>query len=360
MARSLHPPSRQPDFLARHCERSEAISHTSRSNHEKTGPEEKYKELYNPSAKQVTLVKVPRFNFIMVDGTIPPNIQVGDAADYQNAVETLYGLSYTLKFMVKQRKKDPVDYPVMPLEGIWWAEGSQRNFTVSRKDTWYFTAMIMQPEPVTAALFLEAKEKLRAKKNPLMLDDARFEKFEEGPSIQVMHLGPYSEEPASIAKLVAFSTENGYIRPTASITRSTLATRAAPRPPSCARFFATRSSSKNKMRWFCAFFVLYPFVIPSAAIKTFTQLWGRIAEESLLPNLRNIPFLQKFFLVLYPPKLAQHVQRVGCHPFVHLRAARSAPIHIIRSQRDLVADLGVVAAFRRPSAIRQLFFLQKI
>lgn len=170
----------------------------------------KYKELYNPSAKQVALVKVPRFNFIMVDGTIPPNIQVADAPDYQNGLETLYGLSYTLKFMIKQRKKDPVDYPVMPLEGLWWAEGSQKDFNVSRKDAWYFTGMIMQPEPVTAALFAEAKDKLRAKKNPAMLNDARFVKFEEGPSIQVMHLDPYSEEPASIAKLVAFSTENGY------------------------------------------------------------------------------------------------------------------------------------------------------
>jgi hypothetical protein len=170
----------------------------------------RYKELYNPSAKQVAVVKVPRFNFIMIDGTIPPNIQVDEAADYQNGLETLYGLSYTLKFMIKQRKKDAVDYPVMRLEGLWWAEGSQKDFNVSRKDAWYFTGMIMQPEPVTAALFAEAKEKLRAKKNPVMLDDARFEKFEEGPSIQILHLGPYSDEPTSIAKLVAFSKENGY------------------------------------------------------------------------------------------------------------------------------------------------------
>jgi hypothetical protein len=170
----------------------------------------KYKELYNPSAKQVAVVKVPRFNFIMIDGTIPPNIQVDEAADYQNGLETLYGLAYTLKFMIKQRKKNAVDYPVMPLEGLWWAEGSQKDFNVSRKDAWYFTGMIMQPEPVTAALFAEAKEKLRAKKNPVMLDDARFEKFEEGPSIQILHLGPYSDEPVSIAKLVSFSKENGY------------------------------------------------------------------------------------------------------------------------------------------------------
>lgn len=143
----------------------------------------KYKDLYNPSAKQVTVVKVPRFNFIMVDGTIPPNISVADASDYQNALETLYGLSYTLKFMIKQRKKNPIDYPVMPLEGLWWAKGSQKDFTVSRKDVWHFTALITQPEPVTAALFAEAREKLREKKNPVMLDKARFKAFDEGLSI---------------------------------------------------------------------------------------------------------------------------------------------------------------------------------
>ncbi len=68
----------------------------------------------------------------------------------------------------------------------------------------------MQPEPVTKELFAEARELLRAKKNPVMLDKARFEAYEEGPSMQIMHLGPYSAEPATIEKMVAFAAENGY------------------------------------------------------------------------------------------------------------------------------------------------------
>lgn len=169
-----------------------------------------YKHLYSASAKQVVSVKVPKFNFIMVDGVIPAGLQVDEAPDYQNGLETLYGLSYTIKFMCKQRKKDPVDYPVMPLEGLWWAKGSNKDFNVSRRDDWFFTAMIMQPAPVTKAMFEQGREKLRAKKNPAMLDDARFESFEEGLAVQVMHLGPYSEEPATIARMVAFSEEHGY------------------------------------------------------------------------------------------------------------------------------------------------------
>jgi hypothetical protein len=169
-----------------------------------------YKLLYNPSAKEISVVKVPRFNFIMVSGQIPPIISVADAPDYQAALETLYGLSYTLKFMLKKRAKDPIDYPVMPLEGQWWAKGSDKDFNVSREDTWYFNMMIMQPSVVTKAAFMEAREQLRAKKNPAMLDDARFESFDEGLSIQTLHLGPYSEEPATIRRLVAFGDEHGY------------------------------------------------------------------------------------------------------------------------------------------------------
>jgi hypothetical protein len=171
----------------------------------------KYKELYSPSSKEVVVVKVPKFNFIMIDGSIPAGVQVDQAPDYQNALEALYGLSFTIKFIVKQRKKNPVDYAVMPLEGLWWFTGSDKEFTgVSRKDTWYFTAMIMQPAPVTKAVFEEGREKLRAKKDLDMIDDARFESFEEGLSTQIMHLGPYSEEPATIKRMITFGEEHGY------------------------------------------------------------------------------------------------------------------------------------------------------
>lgn len=169
------------------------------------------KPLYNPSAKEVSVIKVPRFNFIMVDGTIPANTPVAEAPDYLGALETLYGLAYTIKFMCKLRKKDAVDFPVMPLEGLWWTKNSHKSFAVSHTEDWYFTAMIMQPEPVTKAIFTEARQQLRARKNPVRLDEARFESFVEGLSLQIMHLGPYSTEPATIQRMVAFANENGYI-----------------------------------------------------------------------------------------------------------------------------------------------------
>ncbi|MCL5429730.1 MAG: GyrI-like domain-containing protein [Chloroflexi bacterium] len=169
-----------------------------------------YKDLYNPSAKRVVVVKVPRFNFIMVKGTIPANTPVAEAPDYLGALETLYGLSYTIKFACRLRKKNPVDFPVMSLESLWWTKDSHQKFTVGHKDDWFFTALIMQPEPVTKDLFEQACEQLREKKNPAMLDQARFESFEEGLSMQIMHIGPYSAEPATIEKMVAFAAENSY------------------------------------------------------------------------------------------------------------------------------------------------------
>ncbi len=177
---------------------------------EKLDLKKDYKHLYNPSAREVEVVEVPRFNFIMIDGVIPANMAVEDAPDYQHALEALYSLSYTLKFMCKKDPHNPVDYTVMPLEGLWWSNSSSREFTPSRKEAWYFTAMIMQPGPVSPAHFAEAREQLRKKKELRSLDLARFEAFEEGLCTQIMHIGPFSEEPATIARMIAFGEEHGY------------------------------------------------------------------------------------------------------------------------------------------------------
>ncbi|KAA3645383.1 MAG: hypothetical protein DWQ07_13015 [Chloroflexi bacterium] len=170
-----------------------------------------YKELYKPTARKVALVDVPEFNFIMVDGTIPANTEVGDAPDYINGLEALFSLAYTIKFMSKLHKDNPIDYTVMPSEGQWWTDKKFESFKITHDDPWYFRAMIMQPEHITKAMFEEAKEQIREKKNPVMLDQVRFEPFHEGLCVQIMHLGPYSEEPATLEKMEAFMEENGYV-----------------------------------------------------------------------------------------------------------------------------------------------------
>ena len=156
-----------------------------------------YKDLYSPSAKEISVVKVPRFNFIMVSGQIPPIISVADAPDYQAALETLYGLSYTLKFMVKRRTG--TDWGVMPLEGLWWAD-DYSSFTARAKDEWRWTMMIMAPDFITRWMFEEAVART-GKKLGSPPSSLRLEPYDEGLSVQILHFGSYDDEAPTIKRL---------------------------------------------------------------------------------------------------------------------------------------------------------------
>ena len=162
----------------------------------------KLKHLYGPSSKKVVIVEVPPMNYFMVDG------EGGPAAEsYQQAIEALYGLSFTVKFDVK--KGVGLDYTVMPLEGLWWAKDITA-FSADRKDEWQWKMMIMQPDHVTAKHVNAATKQLREKKNPLALDKIRFESYHEGLSVQILHIGPYDDEGPTIAQMHKFIDENGY------------------------------------------------------------------------------------------------------------------------------------------------------
>ncbi len=168
------------------------------------------KHLYAPSAKKIEVVDVPRFNFIMVDGAIEPAHGPGTSPLFKENLGALYGVSYTLKFMVKKRAVDPVDYPVMALEGLWFVEDG--HFDINIKDNWKYTVMIMQPDLVTADLFAEALAQLRKKKGDQpAFSRLRLQPFQEGLCVQTMHIGPYATEPATVARMEAFAAENGYL-----------------------------------------------------------------------------------------------------------------------------------------------------
>jgi hypothetical protein len=166
------------------------------------------KNLYQPSAKQVTLVEVPEFQFAMIDGEIEPGASPGTSPAFQQALEALYGITYTLKFASKLRKVDPIDYTVMTLEAMWWNLGSQ--FNISDPSGWRWTAMILQPEHITMEMYQEALQQLRKKRPSPALDLLRLERFQEGLCMQIMHIGPYATEIATIARMEAFAQENGY------------------------------------------------------------------------------------------------------------------------------------------------------
>jgi hypothetical protein len=168
------------------------------------------KQFYAPPAKKVQLVDVPEFQFAVITGAIEPGVEPGNSPAFASAIQTLYGISYTLKFTSKLRKVDPIDYPVMALEGLWWVEEGE--FTMDRKDNWSWTAMILQPEHITLEMFEEARAQVQKKQGESpTLAQLRLERFREGLCVQALHIGPYSEEPATVAKMDAFAAEQGYV-----------------------------------------------------------------------------------------------------------------------------------------------------
>ncbi len=161
---------------------------------EKIDLKKELKQLYNPSAKEVSIVDVPDMNYLMIDGQGDPST----SEDYKATFEALFGVSYTLKFMIKKGRG--IDYGVLPIEGLWWADDLEA-YVAQRRNEWKWTSMIMQPKYVTAADVEAAIVEVRKKKNPAALDKIRFENLHEGKSAQIMHLGPYSTEAPNIQKM---------------------------------------------------------------------------------------------------------------------------------------------------------------
>jgi hypothetical protein len=167
------------------------------------------KAYYQPLAKKVEFIEVPRFNFLMIDGAIEPGMEPGNSPLFQENTEAIYGAAYTLKFMLKKRGGDPVDYPVMALEGLWDARDGK--FDINVKDNWDYTLMILLPDLITPALLEEALAQMRKKKSDQpAFARLRLESFEEGPCVQTMHIGPYATELETLERMQAFMSENGY------------------------------------------------------------------------------------------------------------------------------------------------------
>lgn len=161
------------------------------------------KHLYQPSAKEVVLIDVPPLNYLMVDGEGDPNTSQA----YADAVEALFAVAYTIKFMVKKGDL-AIDYGVMPLEGLWWAE-DMANFSVDDKSNWQWTMMIMQPDFVTESLVNAAIAEVTKKKNPAAIANVRFATLTEASCAQILHIGPFSAEGPTIEKVHQFIAARG-------------------------------------------------------------------------------------------------------------------------------------------------------
>ncbi len=152
------------------------------------------KHLYTPTSKDFTVVDVPAMSYLMIDGQGNPNT----SQSYVEAVEALYSVSYTLKFMSK--KQLGKDYAVLPLEGLWSAD-DMNAFITRDKDSWKWTMMIMQPDWITSDMVSDALETVMAKKNLPALTRLYFEEYDEGKSVQIMHIGSYDDETPTLHRL---------------------------------------------------------------------------------------------------------------------------------------------------------------
>lgn len=161
------------------------------------------KHLYQASAKEVVAVDVPPMSYLMVDGEGDPNTSQA----FADAVEVLFMVSYTLKFIVK-KGASAIDYGVMPLEGLWWADNMTK-FSATDKSNWKWTAMIMQPSFVASDSVVLAIADVKTRKNPAAISRLRLESFAEGRCAQVLHIGPFAKEGPTIERLHRFIAAQG-------------------------------------------------------------------------------------------------------------------------------------------------------
>ncbi len=159
--------------------------------------------LYQPPADPV-LIRVPPFQFVMIDGTGDP----GTSPDYQAAVAALYAVSYPVVITLKRAGRP--ELKVRPLEGLWWADDLSV-FDPSYEDrrAWHWTMMIRQPDDVPGEVYDAAFGKMGRKTGPAVADRVRLERFDEGLCAQIMHHGPYAYEGPSIVRLHGFAAARG-------------------------------------------------------------------------------------------------------------------------------------------------------
>jgi hypothetical protein len=161
------------------------------------------KAFYHPPSSSPVIVEIPPMNYLMVDGHGDPNT----APEFAAAIEAIYPLAYAIKFTAKKRLG--LDYTVMPLEALWWAD-DMTSFTNGNKSNWDWTVLIRQPDFIESALVEEMRDQVARKSNPSWLGKLHFDMIHEGFCVQMMHIGPFSAEGPNIAWMHRYAVEQGY------------------------------------------------------------------------------------------------------------------------------------------------------
>ena len=166
------------------------------------------KDIYLPAQKP-QLIEIPKYRYFLISGEGNPN-----SDDFAEAVQALYSLSYSLKMMPKKGKTPEgyYEYTVFPLEGFWDLKEEKRTTGKFDKEDLVYTIMIRQPDFVDDKLAHEVIETVKKAKPQRFLEKVVFGHFEEGLSLQIMHVGPYDEEPKTFRILEDYCLKNRLIR----------------------------------------------------------------------------------------------------------------------------------------------------
>lgn len=165
-----------------------------------------YKEFYLPKNKP-SLVEVPNINYIAVRGKGDPNEEFGE---YKQSISMLYGIAFTIKMskLGDHRIDGYFDYVVPPLEGFWWQDGG-REIDYNHKENFRWISLIRLPDFVTREDFRWAIEEATRKKKS-DFSGVEFLTYSEGLCVQCMHIGPYDDEPATVALMKEYAERSGY------------------------------------------------------------------------------------------------------------------------------------------------------
>lgn len=163
------------------------------------------KNEYTASQKEPKLVEMPKLRYLALQGTGNPSTSLM----YQEAIETLYAIAYTIKFRIK--KENQIDYGVMPLETLWWLPEGEVRMEEANKSNWCWECLIMQPEFVDEKIVSEAIEEVVLKKKLTLAKQVVLKTLEEGLTMQIMHKGPYDQEESNIILLHQSIQAKGYM-----------------------------------------------------------------------------------------------------------------------------------------------------
>lgn len=157
------------------------------------------------------IVTIPKTLYVMVDGKGMPENSDGENTEFQEAMQILFGIVYTIKFWDKKYPAPPnyAKFNMAPLSGLWWMKNGQ-SFDMAKPDKWQWTVMLRVPEFVTPKYFNDVLDACIAQKKSEIYKKARLEYLDEGTCVQILHIGPYNTEAPNIEKMHAYAIDKGY------------------------------------------------------------------------------------------------------------------------------------------------------